>query len=126
MITSDSTWSTEREGSFSGSYRDVQPTITSVKLLPSRPAITTSSATLLDENFKPETALHTFAVTTKATVEAEWRWLSARSGRDPAYEPSRTLLGSELRRLRAKIIRSGQPQLTWEDIEKATAELRGE
>ena len=59
-------------------------------------------------------------------VEDEWRQLRTRRVRDPAYEPARTPLGAELRRLRAKILQSGQPLLDWDDIERLTAELRGE
>lgn len=44
---------------------------------------------------------------------------------DPAYEPSRTKLGAELRRLRAKIIESGERLLTWEEIEGEVAARRG-
>ena len=51
--------------------------------------------------------------------------LGAEKARDPAYEPARTPLGAELRRLRAKIIESGEPLLSWEDIEKEVAERRG-
>lgn len=107
-------------------YEDMRPTFTSATPFHWQPMITTSSASFLDETFWSETALNAFVVMPKLMVEAEWRALAARSARDPAYERSRTLLGAELRRLRAKIISSGQPQLTWEDIEKATAEMRGE
>jgi hypothetical protein len=44
---------------------------------------------------------------------------------DPAYEPARTPLGADLRRLRAEIIESGEPLLSWEEIEKEVADRRG-
>jgi hypothetical protein len=44
---------------------------------------------------------------------------------DPAYEPARTPLGADLRRLRAKIIESGEPLLSWEAIEQEVADRRG-
>jgi hypothetical protein len=50
---------------------------------------------------------------------------SAASAVDPAYEPARTPLGADLRRLRAEIIDSGDPLLSWEEIEKEVADRRG-
>jgi hypothetical protein len=44
---------------------------------------------------------------------------------DPAYAPARTPLGADLRRLRAKIIESGEPLLSWEAIEQEVADRRG-
>jgi len=45
--------------------------------------------------------------------------------RDPAYEPARTPLGAEIRRLRAAIIESGEKLLDWEDVEREVADRRG-
>lgn len=61
-----------------------------------------------------------------ANTEIEWMVLRKQLIGDPAYESARTPLGVELRRLRAKIVESGQPLLDWDDIEKITSELRGE
>ena len=58
-------------------------------------------------------------------TEAEWRELWRQRIGDPAYEPARTSLGAELRRLRARIIESGERLMSWEDIEKEVAERRG-
>jgi hypothetical protein len=44
---------------------------------------------------------------------------------DPAYEPSRTPLGAELRRIRRRIIESGEPLLTAAQIRREVAERRG-
>ena len=44
---------------------------------------------------------------------------------DPAYAPARTPLGADLRRLRARIIESGQPLLSREAIEQEVADRRG-
>jgi hypothetical protein len=44
---------------------------------------------------------------------------------DPAYAPARTPLGADLRRLRAEIIESGEPLLSWEAIEREVADRRG-
>ncbi|MGH6896053.1 MAG: hypothetical protein ACREJ5_05845 [Geminicoccaceae bacterium] len=44
---------------------------------------------------------------------------------DPAYAPARTPLGADLRRLRAKIIESGEPLLSREAIEQEVADRRG-
>ena len=44
---------------------------------------------------------------------------------DPAYAPARTPLGADLRRLRAKIIESGEPLLSREAIEREVADRRG-
>jgi hypothetical protein len=49
----------------------------------------------------------------------------ATSALDPAYELARTPLGADLRRLRAKIIESGEPLLSWAAIEKEVADRRG-
>ena len=62
----------------------------------------------------------------EATVNAEWRELQTQRIGDPAYEPARTPLGAELRLSRARIVESGEPLLSWEDIERITAELRGD
>lgn len=67
-------------------------------------------------DFRPSVGTH---------IEAEWRRLQMRRAGDPAYEPARTPLGAELRRLRAKIIESGEPLLSWKDIEKEVTERRG-
>jgi hypothetical protein len=56
---------------------------------------------------------------------ADVRGTPATSGADPAYEPARTPLGADLRRLRAKIVESGEPLLSWEAIEKEVADRRG-
>ena len=53
-----------------------------------------------------------------AKVEAEWRRLQVRR--------ARTKLGERLRQIREEIVESGQPLLGWDDLEKITAELRGE
>jgi hypothetical protein len=45
---------------------------------------------------------------------------------DPAFERARTPLGAELRRLRARILASGERLLDREDIERITAEWRGD
>ena len=43
----------------------------------------------------------------------------------PNYKP-RTPLGERLWRLRQEILRSGEPLLDWDDLEKEVAERRGE
>ncbi len=39
--------------------------------------------------------------------------------------PARTLLGSRLRELRSRIVSSGAPALSWEEIEEEVASRRG-
>jgi hypothetical protein len=43
--------------------------------------------------------------------------------REAVYEP-RTDFGRELMAIRARIVASGQPLLSWEDLERAIAERR--
>ena len=49
----------------------------------------------------------------------------AENSPDPAYQPARTVLGAELRRLRAGIVESGAPLMSWDDIEAEVAQRRG-
>ena len=54
-----------------------------------------------------------------------------RSLNTPHVEPTRigtarTRLGEQLLRIREKIVASGEPLLSWEDIEREVAERRGE
>jgi len=44
---------------------------------------------------------------------------------DPAYGKARTALGAKLRRLRRRIIESGEPLLTAAQIRREVAERRG-
>jgi hypothetical protein len=49
-----------------------------------------------------------------------------RRGQDlPTYRP-RTSLGQRLWSIRARLIASGEPLLTWDDIDRELAERRGE
>ena len=41
-------------------------------------------------------------------------------------ETSRTPLGKRLLRLRERIVASGEPLLTWDEVEREVAERRGE
>ena len=43
-----------------------------------------------------------------------------------AERAARTRLGEQLLRIREKIVASGEPLLSWEDIEHEVAERRGE
>jgi hypothetical protein len=43
-----------------------------------------------------------------------------------APETSRTPLGKRLLRIREQILASGEPPLTWEEVEREVAERRGE
>ncbi len=61
----------------------------------------------------------------KATGVATTPEASAATALDPAYEPARTPLGADLRRLRAEIIELGEPLLSWEAIGKEVADRRG-
>jgi hypothetical protein len=45
--------------------------------------------------------------------------------RDPAYEPARTPLGAELRRLRATIVESDETLLDWDGVACEVADRRG-
>jgi hypothetical protein len=45
--------------------------------------------------------------------------------RDPAYEPARTPLGAELRRLRATIVESNETLLDWDGVACEVADRRG-
>jgi len=44
----------------------------------------------------------------------------------PAQGMGRTSLGKQLLRIREQIIASGEPLLSWEEIEREVAERRGE
>jgi hypothetical protein len=44
---------------------------------------------------------------------------------DPAYEPARTPLGAELRRLRAAIVDSNDDLLDWDGVVREVADRRG-
>ena len=57
--------------------------------------------------------------------EATERW---RDTQHPPKAPKqrRTPLGRRLDEIRARIVASGQPLLSWEDIDRELAELRGE
>lgn len=43
----------------------------------------------------------------------------------PLFDPRMTL-GQRLRNIRARIVASGEPLLTWDDIDREVAERRGE
>jgi hypothetical protein len=45
--------------------------------------------------------------------------------RDPAYDPARTRLGAELRRLRATIVESDDDLLDWDGVVREVADRRG-
>ena len=85
-----------------------------------------SSHVSLTTAYVVQTSTRGFVVPPNVEAEAEWRMFQFLKVTDPAYEPARTPLGKELRRLRRKIIESGQPLLDWDDIERLTAQLRGE
>jgi hypothetical protein len=58
-------------------------------------------------------------------------WLMGRPSNTPHVEPTRlgaarTLLGERLAQIREKIVASGEPLLSWEEIEREVAERRGE
>jgi hypothetical protein len=58
-------------------------------------------------------------------------WLMGRPLNTPHVEPTRlgavrTLLGERLAQIREKIVASGEPLLSWEEIEREVAERRGE
>jgi hypothetical protein len=44
----------------------------------------------------------------------------------PALGMARTRLGEQLLRIRKRIVESGEPLLSWEEIERDVAECRGE
>jgi hypothetical protein len=46
--------------------------------------------------------------------------------REAGQGPARTRLGEKLLRIRRRIVKSGRPLLSWEQIEREVAERRGE
>jgi len=112
----------EREIFGEGAYRG------EVTLFPISTRHTVSSVSSLVSStatFVWSTSTSGFVAPPSVEAEAEWQIFQFQKHADPAYEPAQTPLGAELRRLRAKIIESGEPLLSWEEIEKEVAERRG-
>jgi hypothetical protein len=71
------------------------------------------------------TAMSGFNWELYAPTTSQWMLIASSRERDPAYEASRTTLGSKLRQLRKQTIEAGEPLASWSDIERITSELRG-
>lgn len=77
-----------------------------------------SSAASVEVLWTSSTAVSGFDPSVSETADAEWRHLRPRRARTP--------LGERLMRIRERIVASGESLLDWEDIERITAEWRGE